>query len=1097
MNISTIFINRPVATTLLTLGVALAGIVAFFLLPVAPLPQVDFPTISVEAKLPGASPETMATSVATPLERHLGQIADVTEMTSTSEVGSTGITLQFGLDRDIDGAARDVQAAINAARADLPASLKNNPTYRKVNPADAPIMILALTSKTLSPGQMYDAASTVLEQKISQIGGIGEVMVGGSSLPAVRAELNPHALFNYGIGLEDVRAALAATNAHSPKGYIEDGDKRYQLDANDQAREASQYQNLIVAYRNGAPVRLGDVADVSNSVEDLRHEGLYNGEPAVLVILFRQPGANIIQTVDQVKAALPQLRASLPAAIALDTVMDRTTTIRASLRDVEETLLLAIALVIGVVFVFLRDPRATLIPAVAVPVSLTGTFGVMYLLGYSLDNLSLMALIVATGFVVDDAIVVLENTARHIEAGMPRREAATQGAREVGFTVLSMSLSLIAVFTPILLMGGIVGRLFREFAVTLSIAILISLIVSLTTTPMMCARLLLPRAGRKKPARLLAGLYRASEWVFTVTLRLYDKALGWALRHGPLVMLILFVTIGLNFYLFTIVPKGFFPEQDTGRLMGFIQADQSVSFQLMEKKLVQFVDILRHDPAVENVVAFTGGDRINSARAFIGLKPLGARPSVDKVISRLRRKLAQVAGATLFMQPVQDIHIGGRMANAEYQYTLQSDSLAALREWGPKLTAALKKEPGLTDVNSDQQDKGLETDINIDRNTASRLGLKMSQVDNTLYDAFGQRQVSVIYNPLNQYHVVMEVAPQYWQNPDTLKDLYVSTSGGAVSGTASSGPVAGTTAINSSSRATAASVANDTARNLSANSISTTGHGSASSGAAISTAAETMVPLSAFASYAPGSTPLAVNHQGHFAATTISFNLPSGKSLSDATALIARVTQQIHMPSSVHGSFAGSAAVYQQSLAGEPLLILAALIAVYIVLGMLYESYVHPVTILSTLPSAGVGAVLALMICRTPFTIIALIGVILLIGIVKKNAIMMIDFAIHAEREEGLDSRAAIKKACLLRFRPIMMTTMAALFGVLPLALGAGNGAELRRPLGISIVGGLMLSQALTLFTTPVIYLYLDRFRLWCQHKGLKPQGGVMGREKA
>jgi len=1091
MNISRPFIARPVATTLLTIGVALAGGVAFFLLPVAPLPQVDFPTISVHASLPGASPETMATSVATPLERHLGQIADVTEMTSNSAVGSTNITLQFGLDRDIDGAARDVQAGINAARADLPAALKSNPTYRKVNPADAPIMILALTSKTLSQGQLYDAASTVLQQKIMQTDGVGDVTVGGSSLPAVRAELNPQTLFKYGIGLEDVRAALAAANANSPKGFIEDGALRYQIYANDQARTSDQYRNLIIAYRNNAPVRLRDVADVTDSVEDLRNQGVFNGQSSVLLIIFRQPGANIITTVDRVKDLMPLLQASVPAAIDLHTVMDRTTTIRASLHDVERTLLIAIALVIGVVFLFLRNVRATLIPSVAVPVSLIGTFGIMYLFGYSLDNLSLMALIIATGFVVDDAIVVLENTSRHIEAGMPRLQAALWGAREVSFTVLSMSLSLVAVFLPILLMGGIVGRLFREFAVTLSAAILVSLIASLTVTPMMCARLLKPEEKKQKPHPWLDKIYGASEQAFDHVHNIYERALRRALENGPLVMLVLLITIGLNIYLFIIVPKGFFPQQDTGRLQGGVQADQSISFQLMKPKMMQFVSILQSDPAIDNVVAFTGGSQTNSARAFIALKPISQRhASADQVIARLRSKLSQVPGATLFLQSVQDIRVGGRMSNAQYQYTLQADNLGDLREWAPKLTAALQKEPGLTDVNSDQQDKGLETDLTFDRMTAARLGLKAGQIDNTLYDAFGQRQVSVIYNPLNQYHVIMEVAPQFWQNPEALKDIYVSTSGGSVSGTQASGPVAGTSVVSGKSAKTAAptaaSVANDVARNLAANSITVVGHGSGSTGSAVSTVAETMVPLMAFSTYAPGTTPLAVNHHGHFAAATVSFNLPEGKSLSDADAEINKVVQQIGMPASIHGSFQGTAQAYQQSLANEPILILAALLAVYIVLGILYESYVHPITILSTLPSAGVGAVLALMLFHTEFTIIALIGVILLIGIVKKNAIMMIDFALEAERNEGLDSRAAIIKACLLRFRPIMMTTMAAMFGALPLALGTGDGAELRRPLGISIVGGLLVSQMLTLFTTPVVYLYFDRFRLWAENRYAK-----------
>jgi multidrug efflux pump len=1085
MNLSAPFVARPVATTLLTLGVALAGIVAFTLLPVSPLPQIDFPTIQVQASLPGASPETMATSVATPLERHLGQIADVTEMTSQSTVGNTRISLQFGLNRDIDGAARDVQAAINAARADLPAALKNNPTYEKSNPADPPIMILALTSSTLTQGQIFDAGSTVLAQKFSQVGGIGLVEVRGSSLPAVRIELNPRALFKYGIGLEDVRAAISAANANSPKGALEESGRHFQIYTNDQARHAADYQNLIVAYRDSAPVRLSDVAQVTDSVEDLRNQGSFNGKPSVLLVLSKQPAANVVETVDRIKALLPQLRASIPGSIDLAIASDRTTTIRSSLRDVERSLCISVMLVILVVFLFLRNGRATLIPSVAVPVSLIGTFGAMYLLGYSLDNLSLMALTIATGFVVDDAIVVLENITRHIEAGMPRMKAALLGAREVGFTVLSMSLSLVAVFTPILLMGGIVGRYLREFAMTLSIAILISLAVSLTTTPMMCARLLkhTPKQPRDARRSFLAKLYHASEYVFVSTQRLYDRALVWALNHGPVIMLILVATVILNVYLFVIVPKGFFPQQDTGLLIGGVQADQSISFQSMRQKMVQLAAIVKSDPAVQNVISFTGGRQTNSGFVYVALKPLAERKiSADQVIGRLRGKLSQVPGASLYLQAGQDIRVGGRAGNAQYQYTLQADNLGELRIWAPKLTEALQHMPELSDVNSDQQDKGLETDLVIDRDTAARLNLKASQIDNTLYDAFGQRQVSVVYNPLNQYHVVMEVAPEFWQSSEALNELYVSTSGGSVSGTQLSGPVAGTTSLSksrSNTTTSAASIANDAARNASLNAITVIGHGSASSATALSTATETMIPLSAVSKFAPGATPLGVNHQGHFAAATISFNLPAGKSLSDATAVVEQTMAKIGAPATVHGSFQGTAQAYQQSLANEPILILAALLAVYIVLGILYESYVHPITILSTLPSAGVGAVLALMFFHIDFTIMALIGVILLIGIVKKNAIMMIDFALDAERNQGLDSRAAIYRACLLRFRPIMMTTAAALFGAMPLAIGFGEGSELRRPLGISIVGGLLVSQMLTLFTTPVIYLYLDRFRLW------------------
>jgi len=1080
MNPTEVFIRRPVATTLLTLGLTLAGIVAFFHLPVAPLPQVDFPTIVVQAQMAGASPEVMAATVATPLERHLGTIADVTEMTSQSTVGNSRVVLQFGLDRSIDGAARDVQAAINAARADLPANLRSNPTYRKANPADAPILILALTSRTLTRGQLYDAATTVLQQRLSQLPGIGEVEVGGSSLPAVRVELNPRALFKYSIGLEDVRAALSAANAHSPKGAIEQGDRRYQIYTNDQARSADQYRSLVIAYRNGAPVRLSDVATVDDSVENLRNAGLANGKPSVLVILFKQPGANIITAVDAVKAALPQLKASVAKDIDITVANDRSVSIRGSLHDVELTLLISIVLVILVVFAFLRHARAAVIPTVAVPVSLIGTFAAMYLLGYSIDNLSLMALTVATGFVVDDAIVVLENITRHVEAGMPRFEAAILGAREVGFTVLSMSLSLIAVFLPILLMGGIVGRIFREFAVTLSIAILVSLVVSLTTTPMMCARLIVPETEGRHGL-----LSRMLSTGFDRLLAGYRRSLRWALNHAALVLCLLLATLLLNFYLFSIVPKGFFPQQDQGRLVGGIRADQSISFQLMRKKMTQFIDILMKDPAVAHVVGFTGGGQTNSGFVFMELKPLAERKlSADQVIARMHRELKQLTGADLFLQSVQDVRTGGRQSNAQYQFTLQSDSLEDLHEWTPMLTEALRHVPELTDVDSDQQQGGLETDLTIDRSTAERLGISASQIDNTLYDAFGQRQVSTIYNPLNQYHVVMEVAPAFWQDPETLKDLYVSTSGGAVGGVQSTNAVAGTTSVATlTGSAAAAVVANDAARNQATNSIASTGHGSASTGAAVSTKAETMVPLATFVRYAPGSTPLAVNHQGLFAASTITFNLAPGKSLSTGVAIIKRTMAEIGVPASVHGSFQGTAQVFQQSLATEPALIAAALIAVYIVLGILYESYIHPITILSTLPSAGIGAVLALLATGVEFSLIALIGVILLIGIVKKNAIMMIDFALDAERRRGLSSREAIYEACLLRFRPIMMTTMAALLGALPLAIGIGEGGEIRQPLGISIVGGLLVSQLLTLYTTPVVYLYFDRLRLWSERR--------------
>jgi len=1032
-NLSAPFIDRPVATTLLTLGIALAGAIAFRLLPVSPLPQVDFPTISVQASLPGASPETMAATVATPLERSLGRIAGITEMTSSSALGSTRITLQFDLARDIDGAARDVQAAINAARNLLPTGLPSNPTYRKVNPADAPIMILTLTSETMTQGQMYDAASTIIAQKLSQVAGVGQVSVGGSSLPAVRVELNPEALNKYGIGLEEVRVAIAAANANRPKGTLEEGDRHWQIYANDQAKTAAEYLPLIVAYRNGSAVQLSEVGDVVDSVQDLRNAGMANGKPSVAVIINRQPNANIIETVDRVTALLPSLRASIPNTITLKVSMERTTTIRASLREVGRALAISVALVILVVFLFLRDARATLIPSVAVPVSLVGTFGVMYLAGFSVNNFTLMALTIATGFVVDDAIVVLENTSRHIEKGMAPFRAALQGAREVGFTVLSMSLSLIAVFIPILMMGGIVGRLFREFAVTLSVAILISLVVSLTTTPMMCARLLRPAAARK-PGRLGAWSGR----VYDGMLGAYRRSLAWGLAHGVIVMLVLLATVCLNVYLYVIIPKGFFPQQDTGRLIGGIQADQSISFQAMRQKLADFMTIVGADPAVENVVGFTGGAQRNSGQMFVALKPVAERrETADQVIARLRGKLAKEPGASLFLQPVQDVRIGGRPSNAQYQFTLQADDLAELRAWEPKIRLALSQLPELADVNTDQQDKGLQTSLAIDRDAATRLGVTPRMIDTTLNDLFGQRQVSTIYAQLNQYRVVMEAAPQYWQSPDALKTVYVSTASGA------------------------------------------------------------QVPLAAFATYGPTNTPLGVNHQGQFVASTTSFNLAPGVSLSQATRTVEDTMARIGVPTTVRGSFQGSARVFQASLASQPWLILAALITLYIVLGILYESYVHPITILSTLPSAGVGALLALMLFGTDFTIIAFIGVILLIGIVKKNAIMMIDFALDAERTRGLSSRDAIFEACLLRFRPILMTTMAAMFGALPLALGAGDGTEMRRPLGIAIVGGLLVSQMLTLYTTPVVYLYLDRFRLWASRARRQRDSGALAQSAA
>jgi len=1114
MNISAPFIARRVATTLLTTGIALAGILGFAKLPVSPLPQVDFPTISVTAVLPGASPNTVATSVAEPLERHLGQIADVSEMTSQNGIGQARITLQFDITRDIDGAARDVQAAINAARADLPANLPSNPTYRKVNPADAPILILALTSKTMTRGQMYDAASNILAQRLSQLSGIGNVIIGGSTLPAVRVELNPQALYKYGIGLEDVRAALASANANSPKGSIDDGDRRYQIYTNDQANVAADYAPLVIAYRNGAAVRLSDVAYVHDSVQDVRNLGLSNGQPSVLIILFRQPNANIIETVDNVRQELPHLEAALPADINVNVAIDRSITIRASLRDTEVTLVMAIILVTVVVYLFLRNIRATLIPSVAVPVSIVGTFGAMYLLGYSLDLLSLMALTIATGFVVDDAIVVLENISRHMEAGVPRMEAAFRGAREVGFTVTSISLSLIAVFIPILLMGGILGRLFREFTVTLSIAILISLAISLTTTPMMCGLLLRSRSAHdiERGGRLFGRLRD-----------LYGRSLTWALRHSRLVFLFFLGTIALNVELYIFVPKGFFPQQDTGRMVGSLEADQSISFQSMSHKLRQMMSIVQQDPAVQNVVGYTGVGsgggyaQINRGNVFVALKPLSQRKvTVDQVIARLRPKLAQVPGGRLYLAAIQDLRAGGRQSNAQYQYTLQSENVQELYNWTPKLVEALEHDnPVVTDVSSDQQQRGLETYLDIDRDTAARLGVSPLQIDNTLYDAFGQRQVSVIYSAINQYHVVMEIDPHYTQYPESLRDVYVSVSGAMPRGTATTNAPGGTvtaaatpgtaasntattpTTSTAATRAAASSAAVSAAanavaaRNAATNALANTGRGATSVGAPVSTIQETMIPLAAVSRYRATHTPLSVNHQGLFVASTISFNLRPGKSLGEAAEEINRASERIHMPSTIHGTLAGTAQLFQQSLGKEPILILTAIAAVYILLGVLYESYVHPITILSTLPSAGVGALLALMVCHMEFDIIGLIGVILLIGIVKKNAIMMIDFAIEAKRARNLSSYDAIFEACMLRLRPILMTTSAATLGAVPLALSFGNGGEIRRPLGIAIVGGLLISQVLTLYTTPVLYLYLDRLSEWwarARPRSLRPQ---------
>ncbi len=1014
MNISAPFIKRPIGTSLLAAALLMAGTLAFNFLPVAPLPQVEFPVIQIGASLPGASPETMASAVATPLERQFGRIAGINQMTSTSQLGSTSIVLQFDLNRNIDAAGRDVQAAINAARSQLPTNLPGNPTYRKVNPADAPILILALTSDIITLPQMYDAADSILSQKLAQIEGVGQVFVGGGAQPAVRAELNPTLLNKLGVGLDTVRTALMSANANSPKGSISDGVNSWSLDANDQLFLADQYRRLIVSYNNGAPVRLGDVGVVQDSVADIRNIGLSEGKPAVLVIVSRQPGANIIATVDRVRAALPTLKSSISPAIDVNVVLDRTTTVRASVHDIEVTLLISVLLVILVVFAFLRTFRATLIPSVAVPLSLIGTFGVMYLLGYSLDNLSLMALAISTGFVVDDAIVVLENITRHIEDGVAPVPAAFQGAREIGFTVLSMSTSLVAVFIPLLLMGGIVGRLFREFAVTLSIAIAVSLLVSLTVTPMMCAKFL-RSADKEKHGRI----YRFSEKIFDTILSGYSRTLRLVLRHQPLTLLITIATAALSVYLYIIVPKGFFPQQDTGRLSGSVQAAQDISFAAMKQKMTQFVTLVMKDPGVETIVGFAGGNTsANQGRMFITLKPLNERKiSADQIIGRLRRKLAVVPGATLFMQSAQDLTIGGRQSQAQFQYTLQGENLDDLNHWAPLLLAKFRSLPELRDVNTDQQDKGLEATVVIDRVTASRLGVAAADIDNALYDAFGQRQVSIMYKPLNQYHVVMEVAPEFSKSTEALQEIYVRAANG------------------------------------------------------------TPVPLASFASFGPSNTPLAVSHQGQYPAVTLSFNLAPNISLGQATEAINNAQHSINFPATIDASFQGTAAAFQSSLASEPLLILAALVTVYIVLGVLYESYIHPITILSTLPSAGVGAILALMITGSELNVMGLIGIILLIGIVKKNAIMMIDFALETERA-GKGSAEAIYEACIRRFRPIMMTTMAALLGGLPLALGTGTGSELRRPLGITIVGGLIMSQALTLFTTPVIYLYLDRMRL-------------------
>ncbi len=1011
MSISAPFIRRPVATTLLTAAIAIAGGIAYMVLPVAPLPQVDFPTININTGLPGASAEIMASSVATPLERQLGHIAGITEMTSSSSLGSTNITIQFDLSRDIDGAARDVQAAINAARTYLPANLPSNPSYRKVNPADAPIMIVALTSDVYGKGAMYDAASTVLAQKVSQIQGVGQVAVGGSSSPAVRVELNPTQLNHYGLSLSSIQNTLSLQNAHTARGQISNGEYSADILVNDQISHAADYRPIIVGQHKGTAVRLSDVADVLDSVSNLRNAGYMDGKPSVTMIIFRQPGANIIETVDRVKASLPSLKASIPSAINVTSVFDRTTTIRASVNDVERSLIISVILVVLVVFFFLRSVRATLIPSVAVPVSLIGTFAVMYLCGYSLDNLSLMALTISTGFVVDDAIVVMENITRHLESGMAAMAAALQGAKEIGFTVFSISVSLIAVFIPILMMGGIVGRLFREFAVTLSTAILVSMVISLTTTPMMCAHLLKPHDEEKH-----GRLYRWSEWVFDIQLRFYRRTLHWALDNPVLLLTTLMLIVVLNVLLVIKVPKGFFPQQDTGAIVGGVQGPQDASFPLMDDSVRQLVNVIKADPAVSHVNAYTGGG--NGGFIYTALKPLAERKvDAPTIINRLRPKLNRLPAAQAFLQAAQDIRIGGRASNALYQYTIQADSVTDLYKWGPILLANMKKLPGLQDVNSDQQNGGLQSFLTYDRIRSAQLGFTPQTLDSTLYSAFGQSQVSLIYTQLNQYYVVMEVAPQYWQSPAGLKDIYLPNGNGNV-------------------------------------------------------------PLRTVATTTTNTAPLSINHSGLFPSVTVSFNLAPGLALSDATLLIHDMQERLGTPLTVHGYFSGTLQAYQASLSTEPILVLTALLAVYIVLGILYESLVHPLTIISTLPSASVGAMLALMVFKNDLNVISIIGIVLLIGIVKKNAIMMIDFALVAEREHGKSTYDAIFEACVLRFRPIIMTTMSALFGALPLAFGTGTGSELRRPLGITIVGGLIVSQALTLYTTPVVYLEMDRLRL-------------------
>jgi len=1076
MNLSLPFVRRPIGTVLLTVGVALAGIGAFFVLPVSPLPQVDYPVISVSASIPGASPETMATSVATPLERRLGTIAGVNEVTSTSSVGSTRVVLQFDLSRDIDGAAREVQAAINASRVDLPATLRSNPTYRKANPAASPVIILALTSKTRTPGQLYDAVSNIVSQRLSQVKGVGDVEIGGATLPAVRIELLPFALNSYGISTEDVRAAIQAANANRPKGSVMDQGRRLEIYTQTPALRASDYAPMVIAWRNGAAVKLSDVARVTDGVEDTRTLGLFNGEQAIAVLVTRQPSANVIETVDAVRALLPELRAQLPPDVTLDVASDSTNSIRASLHEVEFTLIVAVILVVLVVSAFLRSVRATIVPAVATVVALLGTFGVMYLLGFSLNNLSLMALTVATGFVVDDAIVVLENTSRHIEAGMTRMQAALLGAKEVGFTVLSISVSLVAVFIPLLFMGGQTGRLFREFAVTLSAAVLISLVISLTTTPMMCAWLLKPggeHAKQKPPGRFARAAERGYDWI----LARYEHGLDWALANKGMVMLILLAVVGLNVYLYSAAPKGFFPQQDSGRFNGGLRADQSISSAEMQAKLRQVVDIIRNDEAVATVVGFSGGSRAGGGFLFASLKPVSERKDSGlAVIARLRPQLAKVVGLQVFLNPVQDVRSGGRSSNSTYQYTLKSDSQADLRTWATKLSDELKTRNELTDVDTDQTENGVQTTVQINSDEAHRLGITSTSVDNALYNAFGQRQVATIYTELNQYHVVMEWAQPYTRSPNALKDVYVPTTRTVISGGQSVTTEAAPSSTSSGSAKTTAGTASTSSTStvpVSANA----GLRSASSGNVLSNTVTHQVPLPVVAKFVDSSVASSVSHQDGELATTISFNLAEGATLDQARTAIAEAEANIGMPINVRGAFAGTAQSAQQSQGQQAMLILAALVVIYIVLGMLYESLVHPITVLSTLPSAGVGAVLALLMLRMEFSIIALIGVFLLIGIVKKNAILIIDFALEAERSRGLSPLAAVREACLLRFRPILMTTLAAALGALPLAIGFGEGAELRRPLGVAIVGGLFASQLLTLFTTPVVYLLLDKLR--------------------